>query len=225
MQTNNNYKDLEWPNNLIANIGVWHETKTELIDSLPEDFIGSLEYVLHSLPNQRNVEILRLHYQHQMTYEEIGSQMNLSRARIGQMIERVREEIRSPYWIKFLRYGIRGILEQQILHQKEICQQKIEAAVQEALKADRYAREVEEKVERRKALPLEERIRLSELNLDTRTQNSLRRGALETVGDLLRLDYKRLEQIQGIGKVNRKIIIAEVERLGFDCEHLKDEPI
>lgn len=221
MQKKSNYRALEWPHNLIADIEGRRETKIAPIDPLPEDFMGSLEYVLHSLPNQKSVEVLRLRYQHHMPYEAIAEEVGISQARVGQLLEYARREIRRPEWIQYLRYGVQGIIEQQRQQQEEIYRQKIEREVREAVEADRAARIKAESAERYKSLPIEDRIRLIDLNLDARARNGLWRRDLETVGDLLRLNYKQFAGIRYVGEATRKRIIAEVERLGFDCTHLK----
>ena len=222
MQKNSNYKALEWPYNLIADLEGTGEPKIEPIDPLPDDFMGSLEYLLHILPNQRGVEILRLRYQKHMTYGEIGAVVNLSHNRVGQLLENVHREIKKPCWSKYLRYGVQGIIEQQMQQQKEIYQQRVESEVKRAVEAARIAREEAEEAERRQSLPIEDRIQLSELNLDIRAQKALWRSGLRTVGDLLRLDYKTFARTRNAGEITRERILSEVERLGFDCNHLKD---
>ena len=222
MQKNNNYKALKWPYNLIADLEGRRESKIEPIDPLPEDFLGSLEYVLRSLPNQKSVEVLRLRYQYHMPYEAIAVEVGVSQARIGQLLEYARREIRSPAWIQYLRYGVQGIVAQQRQQQEEIYWQRIEREVREAVEADRHARVEAEAAERYESLPIEDRIRLADLNLDARARNGLRRRDLETVGDLLRLSYKQFAGIRYVGEATRKRILIEIEKLGFDCKHLKD---
>lgn len=223
MQNKRNYSTLVWPFNLIADIEGRREMKIEPIEPLPEDFNGSLEYVLHSLPCQKNVEVLRLRYQCYMTHEEISKEVGLSQPRVAQMLEYVRREMRKPYWTQYLRYGVQGVIEQQ-QQQQEIYQQKVESEVLKAVEADRHARIEAEAAERYVSLPMEDRILLEELNLDMRAKNCLRRGDIKTVGDLMRLDYQTFAKIRSLGEKTRMRIRAEVEKLGFDCSHLK-EPI
>ena len=208
----------EWPMNLLEDI-----METEQMNSLPKDFRGSLEYVLHSLPSQKSVEALRLCYQQHMTYEEIGVVMGVSQNRVGQMIENVKCEIKNPFWGKYLQYGVQGVIEQHIQLQKELHQQKVETEVRKTIEAEQQAKKDAEEAERYKSLPIEDRILLTELNLDARVQTCLRRSNLKTVGDLLRLDYSTFAKIRNSGKTTREIIITEVEKLGFDCDHLKNE--
>ena len=221
MQKNSNYKKPEWPYNLIADLEIQDGPKLAPIDPLPEDFLGSLEYLLHVLPDQRSVEILRLRYQERMTYGEIGAVVNLSQTRVAQLLEHVRREIVKPCWEKYLRYGVQGIIEQRMQQQKEIYQQRVALEVRKAVEVDQQEREKAAEADRLKNLPIEERILITELNLDVRAQNSLRRRGYETVGDLLRLDYKAFTRIRYVGEMTRKKILAEIERLGFDCDHLK----
>jgi DNA-binding transcriptional ArsR family regulator len=148
MQKKSNYRVLEWPHNLIADIEGRRETIIAPIDPLPEDFTGSLEYVLHSLPNQKSVEVLRLRYQHHMPYEAIAAEVGISQARVGQLLEYARREIRKPEWIQYLRYGVQGIIEQQRQQQKEIYQKKVEFEVWKDVEADRNARKEAEEAEK-----------------------------------------------------------------------------
>lgn len=222
MQKKSNYRALEWPYNLIADLEGRREAKIEPIDPMPEDFLGSLEYVLRSIPNQKSVEVLRLRYQHYMPYEAIAAEVGVSQARIGQLLEYARREMRSPERMQYLRYGVQGIVEQQRQQQEEIYRQRIEKEVREAVEADRHARGEAEAAERYESLPIEDRIRLADLNLDARARNGLRRRDLETVGDLLRLNYKEFAQIRYVGEKTREEILDAVEKLGFDCSHLKE---
>ena len=57
---------------------------------------------------------------------------------------------------------------------------------------------------------------IAELNLSRRASNCLCRANLESIDQLLKLDYKDLMRLRNLGKHTAREIINRVKELGFD---------
>ena len=106
------YKKDEWPHNFLYDIVNASEYWMEPFDELPADFENSLAYVLNSLPDQRGGIILRMRYKEKLTLEKIGEHFDLTKERVRQIIRDQMQEIRNPFWLRYLRYGINDLVNQ-----------------------------------------------------------------------------------------------------------------
>ena len=58
---------------------------------------------------------------------------------------------------------------------------------------------------------------IAELGLSNRALNSLARGSIEYVEQLVKIDFERLLKMRNIGIVTANEIKGKVKLLGFDC--------
>ncbi len=62
---------------------------------------------------------------------------------------------------------------------------------------------------------------MAELGMSTRICNALGKANIKTVADVLKLDDLGFIAIRDFGEKGQAAVIAKLEELGFDCEHLK----
>ena len=68
-------------------------------------------------------------------------------------------------------------------------------------------------------------MKLGILSLSTRPYNALSRWGIETIEDLLAMDYWQILRIRNLGCKGRGEVIEKLEALGYNCYHLKEESI
>lgn len=187
-----------WPRNILVDILQINPLILECLDSLPEDFEESLEYVLKLMSDQRAVAMLRMRYKQRKSWEEIGEGFSLSGERVRQIVKTQIQMLRSPSRLKYLKLGLKNIANttgnpSAFSHSS----QKAKA----------------------------QRMSLEELNLSNRTYNCLRRVGVKTVADILKMDYLQISSIKNLGKRSLSELIGVLESNGFDCSDLTEDTI
>lgn len=66
---------------------------------------------------------------------------------------------------------------------------------------------------------------LETLELSAWPYNALTRWGIETVEDLLALDYWEILKVKNLGCKGRAEVFEKLEALGYDCYHLKEDSI
>ena len=197
------YRQLDWPQNLLADLGLDGQ-------NLPPDLIPSLEYLLTERAQRfpRSVGILRQRYQDQEKLEVIGRPMGITRERVRQLINHELRYLQHPEHIKYLQYGVRGVARKQETAAREL-----------GWKEGRNYTETHGRL----PVPPIDTVTLEDLGLTTRPYNILKRAGKTTVADILAMDFKRLIHLRNMGRKSYEEIIRTLEREGFDCSRLKPQ--
>ena len=163
-----------YPQNLLQDIlGDFHAA-AECVDS-----VNTLEYLFPMLP-ERWGDILKLKYQDKWTLVQIGEKYQISKTRIGQLINFAIAKLKAPEHIKCLEMGV------------------------DAYKA--YCQQIEcEKTTR----PLSE-ISIEELNLSGRAYNALMRSGHDTVEKVAKLDFECLVALKNMSETAANEVLEKI---------------
>lgn len=194
-----NQDGLGWPDNLLAAVLAISPPFDSPPSEPPADFVASVEYVLYSMPDQRDAEILRMRYKKDMSYTEIGETLGISGERVRQIVIKCLRYLRKPAQLRFLEYGVYGVV------------RKLQVQVWD------LETQSSENVPRLDDAPL------GALRLRPRTYNCLLRADLKTIADVLKLSAAELLSIRSLGVKALEEIVDALEGQGFNCEHLKNQ--
>lgn len=175
---------LIYPDNLLYDIfgGEWEYPR-------PDDFDGSLEYVLHTLA-ERERRVLGFRYKDSLTFEEIGKRECVTRERIRQICAKALRKLRHPDRLNFLKYGVRGVI-----------RRKTESARAVALAS----------------LPKPDitDMTLEELDLSVRSYNCLKRAGIDTLYEIAEMTFDELCHVRNLGKKSIDEICCALTRHGL----------
>ena len=175
---------LPYPDNLLCDIfmGEWEFPR-------PDDFDGSLEYVLHTL-TERERRVLDFRYKDGLTFEEIGKRECVTRERIRQIHAKSLRKLRCPDRLNYLKYGVAGVIARKTENARE-------AALASLQKPDKP-----------------EDITLEELELSVRSYISLKRAGMNTLRDVSEMTFDELCRVRGMGKKSIAEICAALTNYG-----------
>lgn len=205
--------DTNFPYNLYDE--VFKDEDLEEEKHYPEDFEGSVQYVLTTLTERERVIIL-YRYTQGLTYDAIARIMGVTRERIHQVEAKALRKLRHPKRSKYFKLGVSGVIESVI--QSELALEK-EKSYQAGYK-DGYRDGSIDPMEtvggfgaKNSYVALDWKI--EELDLSTRSYNALRRAGIDNVRDICL--YDDLRRIRNLGKTSRLEIICKLEELSLDC--------
>lgn len=206
---------LSWKDNLLSDI-LWDED-VEVLD----DFDKVLEDCLNNM-NDRCKKAIQLYYIDNMTLEQAGKELGVSTERFRCILNKALRKLRSN-WKLFL-YGEDKVNELKQLNQnideinKEIEEKRKELDILIALsnEQDRLLSKAKIENDSKKDITIEE------LNLSSRAYNVLHRAKIDTVGDLLKLNYTKLCNIRSLGLKSIDEIIMCIHNLGY-TDWMKDK--
>lgn len=161
---------------------------------VPEDMLGSLAYVLCSLP-ERNREMISLRYKDGLSYNAIGDKYGISRARVEAIVTASIKTLREPSMKKFLVYGVRGYAQEY--HKREM---KAKASVEINTSPFDYSE-----------------MSVYDLELSTRSKNALSVAHIKTISDLLRCGDS-LRDMRNIGVTSIREMMGELKRFGVNVK-------
>lgn len=187
----------DYPNNLlddILNAGVF---TLDPIDPIPDDFMGSLAYVLWTLTERERI-IICMRYEKHMTYIDIGKEVGVTRERVRQAVAKALRKLRYPDRLKYLRYGVSGVESR-----------RVRVAAEKAVEDYKKALEDEGK---NPALKLG----IEEIGLATRSYNVLVRGGLSTVEDVVNLGYDGVCKLRYSGRKTVNDIVRCLRAVGVE---------
>ena len=168
-----------------------------LPDHLSEDQMDGLAHAISGL-QEKEKEVIRLRYEEQKTWREVGVDISLSTARCQQISAKAIRKLRHPSRLVYIRQGLRGAAERK----KETV-------------TDVKSLPREEQIEKLKSVPV------YECGLSVRAGNCLGRfGGLPTLGDVVALmdkDPIKLLQIRNLGRNSLEEVVKKLEEYGVDC--------
>ena len=219
MEKKINIKDLEYPLNLIY--AVFEDEAEEIIEKSDtiSDFNGSVEYVLHTL-SDRETKILKNRFIDLMTLEEVGKIFGVTRNRIREIEAKALRKLRHPNRIKYLRYGISGIIENiksdYFNKFADLENKLIELCKLNEEKADKVIDDVEL---RQKYASL----RIEDMDLSVRSYTCLKRAGINNIKQLASLSYEKLVRIRNLGRKSIEEIIEKLKEYGYEIQKNGEE--
>lgn len=204
----------EWPFNFLE--GVWGQWASYPLKGLADtqEIIGSVEYVLAvSRLKNRELEIIRMHFQQGMTYREIADFFSLSRSRAGQILKHAMYKIRAkPQNKAILSIGVAAYTRyRQTVAENETVSRLVEARLKEVRLEDIRSRAKQHGVDLSqgsKATRISLFTHIEELPLSVRAYRCMYRVGIKTVADILAYDKKTgLRNIRNLGEKTHQEII------------------
>lgn len=188
------------------------------VPELPPDFDGSLAYVMSTL-DYRTTECILMRYQNHMTFADIALNFGVTRSRVQQIVARGMRKLRHPSRLRFIKYGVAEVLRRETARAAGVARQRAEEnAVKNYILSQ--ARESAEGCKGDKVMYYG--MKLSDIDFSVRAYNCLRRAGCYTVGDVLNMTAIGFVRIRNCGVKTREEILTKIERMGFDCSHLKE---
>lgn len=206
---------LSWKDNLLSDI--LGDEDVEVLD----DFDKVLEDCFNDM-NDRCKKAIQLYYIDNMTLEQAGKELGLSTERFRCILNKALRKLRFK-WKLFL-YGEDKVNELKQLNQnidninKEIEEKRKELDILIALSNEQDRLLSKAKIEN----DSKKNITIEELNLSSRAYNALHRAKIDTVGDLLKLNYTKLCNIRSLGLKSIDEIIMRIHNLGY-TDWVKDK--
>lgn len=193
------YKRVTWPENLFREV-LWNNDFNG--PEMPADFLGSLEYILHSTMTEREALVLRCRYQNEETYGMIGLRVGVQQERIRQILNKAIRKLRHPARSKYLKYGVA----KQVERFGELCREEaFKEGYQESIRnAQEDMDEIQPVVNpygEQNLVPVNavEDIPIENLDLSVRLYNGLKRSNINTIGDLLKKTKQEVFRIRNLG--------------------------
>lgn len=214
-----------YPANLLATMSAYGR----IPEDLPDDFDVSLEYALFLAADgdQRTLQIMRLRFQDNLYYTQIGAKLNVTNERIRQIVERTCEKLCQPKCMLYIQYGITNVVEVESRKARNL---GFEQGYQQGYKngwadgtAGRLSAEAPCASDELGALGTADGISIEELGLSARAFNCLWRGGIRTVGQLAKQRYRDLMSLRNFGELTRKEIVETMKKLGYPTDAM--EPI
>lgn len=190
------YKTLrEWPYGLLDELYGKEGAEYEL----PDDFEGTIQYVLCMLP-QKDREVLKARYEGRLSLEDMAGMFGVTRERIRQVLSHALWMLKQPKPMAYIRLGVSGMVAG--------AERRAEAA--RRLQKTTEAEPASEKEAAMYATPI------SVLMLGARANNCLLRRGISTIGALMRLTAEELMNIRNLGLKTYDEIVDALERAGYD---------
>ena len=189
-----------WPYNLWADIIDSDRFAAKAEDGSDLDFVlywPNLEAVLSSALDERHQRVLRMRYEHNLSYRAIGEKLGVGPERIRQLIVHSLRKLREPR--NFFR--LNATPERDVIKLRMELRDMTEKYNSLKVQVDNLVDEIEaKKAKKRAELPLDSPI--ASLELSMRSFNCLRANNIETVGDLVACKESTLESFSKLGKVS-----------------------
>ena len=196
-----------------------------------------LYYVLSTLTD-REKEILLTLYEKGKTLEEVGREFNVTRERIRQIAKKAIRKMRRPHNRNLILYGLDypqkfGVLQkrEEELRTEEVRLDMLEEDIairraflenylEEGSSEDNTERSLKidkSKLRRRFELANCPSKSIESLDLSTRSYNCLRRGDIETIGDLIqKAEEGDLHKLKNLGRKSLNEILSVLKEIGHD---------
>lgn len=162
--------------------------------------------------SEREQTIIRSRFLEHKTLREIGMDLGLTGQRIRQIEAKTLRKLISPQCIRQYT-GISLAEHFRILQEKEIEMAAKYTEIIEAVKAEKYGVD-------REIIPLYE-TDIEALNLSIRAFNCLKRGCINTIGDIAKMTIQDLFKVRNLGRKSVEEITAKMIEVGIILEGKK----
>ena len=197
----NTINTAEWPMNFTDHLFGFCEDSDR---RLPDDYSGSLEYVLITMLTEVEQKAIRLRYQEGLTYREMSEVLGVERGKVEPILRKAFRKLRHPTRSRYLLYGVSGYL-------NRFCQRCEETTYNEGYQKgyqEGFAKGQEEcgaSTQAQQNPPVEECGTIQEsdlidcLDLSVRTYNGLKMANINTIGELITKTRSEIFQLRNIG--------------------------
>lgn len=195
---------------------------------------GALEIamILANL-SDREAEILRWRYAKNKTLEETGEQFGISSERTRSIEAKALRKLRRENSQKLLRMGAAKWLNDLVQTEaKRLLDEKVPREVNQILseRIDEARRFMDKEAERLYLIardgtpqetvpvPVADSMEIEKLDLSVRAYNCLKRGGMNTVGDIVKRTRQEIMDIRNMGKKSYDEIVDKVVALGYELK-------
>jgi DNA-directed RNA polymerase, alpha subunit/40 kD subunit len=225
------YRERRWPLGFLD--GFWKHAELPLNEETPattndKELTGTVEYVLTVCNlSDREVQILRKHYQQHIPYREIGREYGITGARVNQIIDRAMTKLwQNSLYRGILLHGVAAYARQRYkMRMTSEFERSVKERVTEIRRLEHlcrmnglHPRHLENDNE---SGPLTRRSGIIDLGLSARSFNALMRAGRKTISDVLDLKNREaLMDIRSLGEKCANEILKTLQCKGFDVAHL-----
>lgn len=219
MKTN---RDMDYPRNLLDAIAsVGKDEPCEWEHEVPPDINGTVEYVIETLPIERERDILHAYYRDGDSYRTIAAVYGVTQERIRQVVAKAVKKLSAQSRIQWLIDGVQGRV--QAAADRARTRQttaELRSAICSIEKIAEYLSEMTGKpeladtiVEYARDLRMDAPI--EELGLTVRSYNALRRRGVDTVERLTEMSIADITKMRNIGARSAKEIVDRAHAFGL----------
>lgn len=165
-----------FPKNLFYDLGVEPPVVT------PQDFYPSFMYVLHRVAEQRAVDAVVARYCGGMTYDDIGTLLEVSKQRVQEVIRNTLDKLKGKY-TDILLHGVEGYMYIAMVNRADSL---AESVIEEKLKQINAQAEAIQTAGVDTSSPLDA-VALSSLPISVRLYNALTRNRVRYLGTAVKL--------------------------------------
>lgn len=216
------YVEAPYPYNLLDDVvtgtGYGSNNKRYWDDMLEPDQEAALSYVLSQMTD-RERNLLQLYYRENMTLEQCGKTVGVTRERCRQIIAKAVRKLRHPTRLNLILYGLEGY-EHLRANKKRRAILEMEDEELDALEQELIARRQFLESALEVALPVDEQMRksavttLEDMDLSVRTFNCLRRANCMTLFDVVEATKEgKLVKVRNLGKKSINEVLCKVKEM------------
>ena len=200
-------KETYYPENLIETLFI-NEPHIDT-EYIVKNFEVNISEILATIP-QREADILMKRFRDGMTLKEIASIYRLSQDRIRQLESKAIRRLRVPSRLYKLRYGV-DVLQLQDDIKKLTAELVLKKQTLLSQLANPELIDVTEQEVR-------EYTKIEHFDFSVRTFNCLKRGGIDTLGELLNHTDMQLLRIRNLGRKCLLEIITKLQEHGFELK-------
>ena len=198
---------LPYPLNLLKDITMDIYDRADEVNGM----LDRVELAIKTLDNERLENIIHMRYKDGMTFQEIGDKLGITKIRAQQLTQYALMKLRHHDRVKILfeAKSIEAeIMEAKIKRDKALAQFENELTELEARKAQ--VEELKKDVQAKESENITSLLitPLEDAGFSNRTYNGLARYGCKNIGDVYKLGYCELSDIQNLGKKSVEEVIA-----------------
>lgn len=202
-----------WPISLLTVVFGRKKMEEDSEYQPPSDLEASIEYVMLTRLTEQEYTALKLRVKDKLSLEQCGIRMNVSKSRIGQLVENGILKLKNPNISRYLYHGMHYCMIEDV---DRIVKERFDTKYEKLLKLlNQVHKEVEVLTEEDENGVIKG-MSVDELEFSVRTYNGLRKAGFDTVGDIIRHENEITHnRVRNIGKVSYIEIAAKMRDLGF----------
>lgn len=205
----------DWPSNLYFDIV--GKPVQGCVPEVPDDFTGSMLYVLHTFLSREDQNIVLAHYQDHIPVKDIAEETGITRENVRVILGRIIRKLRTPKCAKYIVHGVQNTITSTF---ERVRQEGYDIGYHDGYQVCKAEYELRDEEE----LARWDRIRktfpqfVNMLEIGFRAKNALRSAGIEEVDVLLSLTEHQLKSVPGIGEKTASEIIQYFEEKGFSMK-------
>ena len=211
---------MDYPKNLLNDLNIE-------VENLPEDFYPTLHYILQASTDKRASRIFLMRYRDGKTFEDIGSEFEISRQRANVIVQDVLQTLSSQENRDMLTYGMKGYMEYALQNRINSRGSLLESNERDTLVKNAYERGYENgkrdaltgREDNKADLASVRKIRVASLPFSVRSSNCFMKNDIFTLGDIIdRGDT--LKDMTSFGKVSFKEVVNTLLKYDVDVKSI-----